>query len=86
MRTTLTVDPDVWARLKELANERSVTFEEIVNATLRAGLAVETPDAKPFTVRARPMGARPGVDLSRALRLADELEDEALGRKPGLGK
>ena len=32
------------------------------------------------------MGARPGVDLSRALGLADELEDEALGRKPELGK
>lgn len=72
--------------MKELAGERSVTFKEILNSTLRAGLAVETPDAKPFTVRARPMGARPGVDLSRALRLADELEDESLGHKLELGK
>ena len=72
--------------MKELANERSVTFKEVVNATLRAGLALETPEAKPFTVRARSMGARPGVDLSRALRLADELEDEALGHKLELGK
>ena len=72
--------------MKELADERSVSFEEIVNAALRAGLAAETPTAEPFTVRARPMGARPGVDLSRALRLADELEDEALGYEPELGK
>ena len=47
MRTTLTVDPDVWARLKELANERSVAFKEIVNATLRAGLAVGRPMRSP---------------------------------------
>lgn len=39
MRTTLTLDADIWMRLKELAEERSVSFEEILNSTLRAGLA-----------------------------------------------
>ena len=85
MRTTLTLDPDLWMRLKELAEERSVSFEEILNPTLRAGLATSPPAVRPFKVRAKPMGVRPGIDLSRALRLADALEDESLmhGPEPG---
>lgn len=81
MRTTLTLDTDLWMRLKELAEERSVSFEEILNSMLRAGLTA----ARPFKVGARPMGARPGIDLNRALRLADTLEAESLmpGPDPG---
>ena len=85
MRTTLTLDADIWMRLKELAEERSVSFKEILNSTLRAGLAASPPAAPPFKVRAKPMGVRPGIDLSRALRLADDLEAESLmhGPEPG---
>ena len=85
MRTTLTLDTDLWMRLKELAEERSVSFEEILNSTLRAGLAAAPPAVRPFKVRAKPMGVRPGIDLNRALRLADDLEAESLmhGPEPG---
>ncbi len=86
MRTTLTLDADIGVRLKELAKERSVSFEEVLNATLRAGLAAEEPVTRPFTVRAKPMAVRPGADLNRALRLADELEDEALVHELDLGR
>ena len=86
MRTTVTLDPDLGAQLKELARERDISFKEVLNSTLRAGLAVESPRARRFKVKARPLGARPGVDLSRALRLADQLEDDALAHKLELGK
>ncbi len=86
MRTTVTLDPDLGARLKDLARERDVSFKEVLNSTLRAGLAVESPRAKRFKVIARPLGARPGIDLNRALRLADQLEDQAVAHKLELGK
>jgi class 3 adenylate cyclase len=38
MRTTLTLDPDVAARLESLQRERGVPFKVIVNDTLREGL------------------------------------------------
>ena len=86
MRTTVTLDADVGARLKELARERDVSFKEVLNATIRAGLAAETPASRRFVVKARPLGPRPGTDFSRVLRLADQLEDEAIVHKLELGK
>lgn len=86
MRTTVTLDPDLGVRLKKLARERDISFKEALNATLRAGLATEQPASRPFVVHARHMGTRPGVDIDRALRLADQLEDEAIAYKLQLGK
>lgn len=86
MRTTVTLDPDLGARLKALAREREISFKEVLNAAVRAGLAAETPAARRFVVHPRPMGTRPGLDLDRALRLADRLEDEAIAYKMELGK
>ena len=86
MRTTVTLDADLGAQLKDLARERNVSFKEVLNSTLRMGLAVERPRAKRFQVKATPLGARAGIDVSRALRLADLLEDEAVAQKLELGK
>lgn len=72
--------------MKDLARERDVSFKEVLNSTLRAGLAVESPRAKRFKVKARPLGVRPGIDLDRALRLADQFEDQAVAHKLELGK
>lgn len=81
MRTTLTLDDDLAARLKELAFEQDKAFKQVVNETLRAGLraAQEPPRAKRYRVRAVAMGeARRGVDVDKALRLADTLEDATI--------
>jgi len=86
MRTTVTLDPDLGARLKDLARERDVSFKEVLNSTLRAGLDVENPRAKRFKVKARALGARPGINLDQALRLADQLEEQAVAHKLELGK
>ena len=51
MRTTLTLDRDVAARLNQVARRRNVPLKAVVNEALRAGLAaMDTPARrrKPF--------------------------------------
>lgn len=86
MRTTVTLDPDIGARLRKLAHERDVSFKEVLNTTLRAGLMAEQPQSRRFVVQARSLGTRPGIELSRALRLVDQMEDAAVAHKLVLGK
>jgi hypothetical protein len=86
MRTTVTLDPDVAEQLKALARRRNLSFKAALNSTVRAGLAAERGGGRPYQAPARPMGLRPGVDLTHALRLADALEDEEIVRKLTLGK
>lgn len=44
MRTTLTLDKDVAARLEQTAKRRRLPFKTVVNEALRAGLsALDTP-------------------------------------------
>jgi predicted transcriptional regulator len=86
MRTTITLDPDIAAKLRSLARERGTTFKAVVNSVLRRGLSEEEVSARPFRVDTRSLGLRPGVDLVKALALAAELEDEETLRKLELRK
>ena len=82
MRTTLTLDDDIAMALKEAAYRTSRSFKATVNATLRAGLAAELtpPKAKRYRVKPASLGGVvPGIDLDKALQLADSLEDEGIG-------
>lgn len=74
MRTTVTLDPDVDVLLKQAMRERGVPFKQALNEALRAGLARRDSTAKPFHQRTFPLG-RPRADLTKALALADELDD-----------
>jgi hypothetical protein len=49
MRTTLTIDPDVAARLKRLRQRRDARFKDVVNEALREGLRAmeEKPPIRP---------------------------------------
>jgi hypothetical protein len=76
VRTTVTLDPDVTAMLRELARERGVSFTEVVNITLRRGLATgATGSGRPYRLASRRLGLRPGVELEHSLRIAATLED-----------
>ena len=86
MRTTVTLDPDVAAKLKRLAGERGISFKEALNSAVRAGLGGGRGAARRYHMPSRPLGLRPGVDLDRALELAGGLEDEELVRKLELRK
>lgn len=88
MRTTLTLESDVARELKEETRRSGRTFKRVVNDALRAGLAARR--LKPARrYRLNPVslgGVLPGIDLDRALRLAEVLEDEAVARKLELRK
>ena len=86
MRTTVTLDEDVAAKLKQTARERGVSFKVALNDAVRAGLSGQSSAARPFQMKAFPMGVRPGINLDKALRLAGELEDEEILRKMALRK
>lgn len=87
MRTTVTLDPDVAAKLKQTASQRGISFKEALNTSVRRGL--QRSEAKPRAYRLPPaqrLEARPGVNLDKALQLAGELEDAETLRKLRLGK
>ncbi len=86
MRTTVTLDPDVVEGLKALARKRDVSFKVALNATVRAGLMAEQGGSRKYKLPTKSMHLRPGVDLTHALQLAGELEDEEIIRKLDLRK
>lgn len=86
IRTTVTLDPDVAQQLKSLARRRNLSFKAALNSTVRAGLAAERGGGRPYRAPVRPMGLRPGVDLTHALQMAESLEDEEITRKLELRK
>jgi len=89
MRTTLTIDDRIAKALKALAHRSGKPFKRVVNDTLQAGLAAGEAPAKARPYRVTPVslgGPMPGIDLTKALRLADALEDDEIGRKLELRK
>ncbi|HET7416098.1 MAG TPA: hypothetical protein VFJ61_00520 [Solirubrobacterales bacterium] len=87
MRTTVTLDDDVAAKLKEEAHRQKKSFKEMLNSSVRRGLQSENAKtAKPYRVKPRSMGARPGLNLDRALQLSGELEDAETARRLSLRK
>lgn len=87
MRMTVTLDPDVDARLRTLARERGVPLRVVINDALRAGVHLGTPaDGAPYKLPSRRLGARPHINLHKTLALAGELEDDEISRKLDLRK
>jgi hypothetical protein len=77
VRITLTIEDRIALDLEKVAQRSGKPFNVVVNETLRAGLA-----AGRYRVRAVSLGgAHWGVDLDKALSLADTLEDEELVNK-----
>jgi hypothetical protein len=84
MRTTVTLDPDVEAKLRAVMRERGVSFKVAINDAVRAGLGGASPQPRRFRMKTAPLGAR--FDIDKALTIAGELEDEEIIRKRELGK
>jgi hypothetical protein len=76
VRTTLTLDEDVAAKLKAESRKTGRPFRETVNVCLRAGLSVRKQGAaaRPFRVKARDMRLRSGINLDKVSALLEELE------------
>ena len=86
MRTTVTLDQDVASKLRQVARERGVPFKVVLNDAVRDGLGGKARAARRYRMPTYDMRVRKGVNLDKALRLADELEDAEIIRKLELGK
>ncbi len=83
MRTTVTLDPDVDTLIKRNMRERGLTFKQAVNEAIRAGASrTARPPGRSFPTS--DMG-EPLVDVTKALRLAGELEDHELAARLARG-
>jgi len=77
MRTTVDLEPDLLQRLRIEAVKRRLSFKQLLNTVIRGGLAARpASSAKAYVLPVSRLGAvREGVDLTKALRLVDELEN-----------
>jgi hypothetical protein len=76
MRTTVTLDADVQEMLKQTSLRTGKPFKRVLNDAIRAGLKSGARGAAPArTWPCYDMGP-PLVDLTKALALADELDDQ----------
>lgn len=80
MRTTVTIDEDVAQQIRQRMRERGAGFKEVLNELLRRGLR-STDDPEPYVAPTFRMGARPDLDLDKALALAGAMDDDELARK-----
>lgn len=80
MRVKVTIDDELAHALEHVAKRTNKPFEQVVNETLRAGLS--TTGARPSKpCQATPAslgGVSPGLDLDRALAIADGIEGQEL--------
>lgn len=77
MRTTLTLDEDVAAKLKAEARRSGRSLKEVVNGALRRALTPGRPASSepPFRVEARDLGRlRAGMSLDNVAELLEQAE------------
>ncbi len=89
MRTTLTIDDKTARALKDIAHRSGKTYKQVVNETLQTGLSANNirDMAKPYRLKPVSMGEVTGsYNLTKALALADYLEEEEIARKLELKK
>jgi hypothetical protein len=75
MRTTVTLDDDVAAAIRELRRKRSIGLSEAVNELVRAGLVTRRP-LRPFRQRTHDLGI--GIDVSNIGEALETLDGPAV--------
>lgn len=83
MRTTVTLDPDTRHLVERAMRERGLSFKEALNDAIRVGLGTRAASVAYTTPRN--LGP-PRVDLTKALALAGELEDQEIIRRLAEGR
>jgi len=78
MRTTVTIDPDTEALLKEEMRRTGLSFKEVLNASIRRAINPAATRRRRVTVKPLFPAPFPSELLGGSFnRLADELDDEA---------
>jgi hypothetical protein len=70
----VTLDDDTEQIVRARMKAKHVSFKQAINDAIREG-APMVGGREPFVMKPRPLG-KPKVDLTKALQLAGELEDE----------
>lgn len=81
MRTTVTLDADTASIIDRLMNERGIGFKQAINDAIRA--SAPSGERPPFVTPVIDMGV-PLVDLTKAMKLAGQLDDEHQMKVMGL--
>jgi hypothetical protein len=84
VRTTLTLDPDVAAKIRLKVKLENKTLRQVVNEALRSGLestAGQSAVPKPYKVRTWPGGMNPGIDHDRINLFLDDLDTKEFAEK-----
>lgn len=74
-QTTITLDEDVAAKLESEAERKGVTPADIANDVLRRNLHEAKITRQRFVVRARDLGAAPGVNFDCAWKLLHDMDE-----------
>jgi hypothetical protein len=76
MRTTLTIDDDIVAKLNREMRRSGKSFKATVNEFLRLGLNMrkDLRAAEPFKLQPRKLGVRPELDYDNIEELLDQIE------------
>jgi len=88
MRTTVRIEDDLLLELKDKAARENSSLTRVFNQTLRAGLRAEQETKIPrrrYHEKTHSLGV-PRVDLTKALSIASQLEDDETLRKVQLRK
>jgi hypothetical protein len=78
IRTTITLDDDVAARVKRESQARGVSFRDTINNLLRTALlgAENKPPRRTLTIRPLSMGHKPGLNYDDIESLLEYGESE----------
>lgn len=76
MRTTITLEDDVAAKVRAEMRRTGGSLKETINRLLHLGLSHQPARAarKRFVVKARPLGLMPGLDYDRTSELLEQIE------------
>ena len=78
MRTAVTIDDDLAARIEALRRREGLSFREALDRLLRRALEADATPPRPRRYRTTPrkLGLRAGLDAAKLNPLVDELEVE----------
>jgi len=76
VRTTITLDPDTIAQVREAMRQSGRSFKDTINDAIRTGLtSPQCSGAKPeFRIRAQALGLRPGLSYDNVAELIEQVE------------
>lgn len=79
MRTTLTLDEDLFEMVKNLAKRLGKPFKSTLNETLRAGVRAvsKTNESKTYRTKGHAMGLKAGFNLDNIQEVLSQIEGES---------